>query len=451
MLKIRHLLDHIDARLARHGNLGRTLVKTFAGTAGIKLAHGLLGFATSIVLARLLAPSGYGTYSFVMALVAFLTIPSELGIPGLAIREVATANARQDWGYMRGFIVRAHQLIAVISLLLITLALIAISVWGHGLDPLRMKCMLLGLLLVPMVSLGSLRESMLRGLRKVLLGQLPQQIIRPLTLLTLVLVLPLLGKDLASPVSVMAVQVIAATTAFAVGVRLFLKNRPPDLSTAAPRYMTRYWLTSSVPFGLSAAMQLINGRTDVIALGYFHEDADVGIYRVAVQLAAMVIFGLQSVNIIQGPHIAHLYSTGDMTRLQKMVTRSSQGVMAIAIPVVLIFILFGKLIIRIAFGAEYEGAYPPLIILCVGQLINASMGSVGYLLNMTGHERDTTRSIFIGVIVNLVLNLTLTPLWGMNGTAVATAVTLITWNLIMWKKVRVRLGIEPSPFFRRQR
>ena len=43
------------------------------------------------------------------ALVAFLTIPSELGIPGLAVREIAVTNARKDWDHMRGFIVWSHR------------------------------------------------------------------------------------------------------------------------------------------------------------------------------------------------------------------------------------------------------------------------------------------------------------------------------------------------------
>ena len=84
----------------------------------------------------------------------------------------------------------------------------------------------------------------------------------------------------------------------------------------------------------------------------------------------------------------------------------------------------------------------------LGQLVNAATGSVASLLNMTGHERDTMQSAFVGAVTNIVLNVTLTPLWGMNGAAAATAATLIIWNTMMWYKVRTRIGIETSPFFR---
>ena len=90
------LRDRIDAKLARHGSLGATLIKATAGTASVRAAKGVLGFITAMVLAKILGPSGYGTYAFVMALVGFVTIPSELGVPGLAVREIAASNARKS-------------------------------------------------------------------------------------------------------------------------------------------------------------------------------------------------------------------------------------------------------------------------------------------------------------------------------------------------------------------
>ena len=438
----------IESRVSRQGKLGRAMIKGVLGTAGIKAAHGAIGFVIAIVLARMLEPSGYGTYTFVMALVSFLAIPSELGIPGLAVREIAVSNARKSWSHMRGFILWAHRAIGVFTLVLVVSGSIILSVWGERLDPVKLKCMWLGLVLVPLVSLGSLRGAMLRGLRKVVLGQLPEQVIRPLLFLALVLLLPLFGNRVDSATGVMSVQIIATAIAFLVGLYLFLKHRPAELGHAGASLEASVWLQSSIPFGLSAALRLINGRTDILALGAFHTDADVGIYRVAVQLAALVVFGLQIVNPIQGPHIAHLYATGDMRRLQQLVTKTSRAILIVTLPVVMLLIMFGGFIIKKAFGAEYATAYVPLIILCAGQLVNASMGSVASILNMTGHERDTAKSIFVGAVVNIALNLTLTPLWGMIGAAVASTCTLIVWNLIMWRTVHARIGIHTSPFYR---
>ncbi len=61
------------------------------------------------MLAQSLGPARYGIFSLVLAFVALLAIPSELGIPGLAVREIAVTNARKDWDHMRGFIVWSHR------------------------------------------------------------------------------------------------------------------------------------------------------------------------------------------------------------------------------------------------------------------------------------------------------------------------------------------------------
>ncbi len=450
MFDRRELIRRIDARLERHGDLGAKLVKGVVGIAGVRMFHAAVGFVTTMILARMLAPGGYGIYAYSMALVAILTIPSELGIPGLAVREVAVSNVRKDWSHMRGFILRAHQAIAIIAVFLMTAGFVTLFTWGSQLDPVKRNCMALALILIPLVSFSALRTAMLRGLRKVLLGEVPEEVVRPLVFLALILLIMLVGRTLISPVSVMVMQIAATFAAFAGGLWLFLKNRPAELPGKEARFQTALWLKSSIPFGLTAGLALINGRTDILMLGFFREDSDVGIYRVATQSAALVVFGLRVINSIQGPHIAHIYAQGDMKLLQKLVTRSSRAIMAATLPVVLVIFLFGEFLIRIIFGAEYLGAYVPLVILCVGQLVNAATGSVASLLNMTGNERDTTRSAFIGAITNVVLNVTLTPIWGMTGAAVATASTLIVWKVHMWYKVRQRIGIETSPFFKRR-
>jgi O-antigen/teichoic acid export membrane protein len=358
---------------------------------------------------------------------------------------MAVTNARQEWGYMRGFILRSHQAIGVLTLAIVCLAATALLLWGEHLDPKKLECYALGLLLVPIISLGALRGAMLRGLRKLIYGQLPERVIRPLLFLVLIVSLwLLLGRSFFQPSNVLLLQIVSATLAFGAGIYYFLKFKPAQLAGAVPHYRTALWLKSSIPFGLTTALTTINGQTDILALGMFGSDADVGTYRVAVQLATLIIFGLQVVNGIQSPHVAHMYASGDMPRLHKLIARSSQAVLLFALPVMLVLVVFGKPIIALAFGKEFEGAYLPLVILSVGQLVNATMGSVGLLLNMTGHEHDTMTSVLVGAVINVVLCFTLIPILGMIGAALATAVTLVVWNVLMWFKVRRRLGIEPS-------
>jgi O-antigen/teichoic acid export membrane protein len=84
------------------------------------------------------------------------------------------------------------------------------------------------------------------------------------------------------------------------------------------------------------------------------------------------------------------------------------------------------------------------VILAFGQLINVLFGPVGILLNMTGHERDTMRGLTMAAVLNVLLSLTLIPMFGINGAAIASAITLVICNVLLWKSVRKRLDIQSA-------
>jgi len=76
------------------------------------------------------------------------------------------------------------------------------------------------------------------------------------------------------------------------------------------------------------------------------------------------------------------------------------------------------------------------------KLINAACGSVGFLLNMTGHETETAKVIGTAAVFNVVMNLLLAPRFGLQGAAVATAVTFLLWNALLWRFAARCLGIR---------
>jgi len=99
------------------------------------------------------------------------------------------------------------------------------------------------------------------------------------------------------------------------------------------------------------------------------------------------------------------------------------------------------------FGEEYVQAAHLLQILIIGQFINVITGSVGYLLNMTGHEKDMRNVVFFSGPLALILGFVLTPLYGATGAAVATAIALASQNLLAVFMVKKRLGFNTLNLF----
>ncbi len=87
-----------------------------------------------------------------------------------------------------------------------------------------------------------------------------------------------------------------------------------------------------------------------------------------------------------------------------------------------------------------------LAVLAIGQLINAGLGAVGFLLTMTGHERETARVLWQTTALNVVLNLALIPLFGAVGAAIASSTSLAIWNVVLARLAWRRLGLNTTAF-----
>ena len=100
------------------------------------------------------------------------------------------------------------------------------------------------------------------------------------------------------------------------------------------------------------------------------------------------------------------------------------------------------------FTASRSGRYveAPLVLLVIGQAINALSGPVGYLLLMTGHQMVAARIITACALLKVVLNIALIPAYGAAGAAAASAVMLIALNGALYVVVRRRLDLDPTLF-----
>jgi O-antigen/teichoic acid export membrane protein len=408
----------------------------------IKATSVLLAVGTTMLLARSLGPSGYGTYAFVMALVTLAGFPVQTGLPTLVVRETARAQARGDahemrslWRWTTGAGVGLGALGGV--------AFVA-AVFAGAVDPGSPvgATVAWGVPLLAVLALGNLRGAALRGLDRVIAGQLPELIVRPAGFLAVATLCLLVAPASFAPPWAMAAHLAGAVLAFAAGILLLAGTAPPETAPGRPpAYRTRAWLASALPLALIAGLQLVSANTDIVMLGFFAPRDDVGVYRVAVQGSSLVAFGLYAVNMVASPRMARAHQEGDDESLQRLATHAARVALVAAVPAVAVLGAFGGPILGLVFGDDFRRGAAVLFVLALGQLVNAAFGSVGTLLKMTGHERDVAAGAGVAALVNVTLNLVLIPLLGMMGAALATVVTFLTWNGLLWRAVRRRLGI----------
>jgi len=418
------------------------LLRAASGTFVLKVAYAGLSFAAMVVLARILGTTGYGVYAFATAWVALLGLFAIIGFDRLLVREIARLPSQAGWRPVRGLLRRSNQIVALAS---ITLAAVAAVIGGATLGDEFRSTFWIAMLLVPVLSLSLLRQAAMQGLNRVVLGFVPETLVRPALLLVLVAVAYLAIGDALDAPEAMALTVVAACVAFGLGAHLLRRSLPAEMHGVPPEYRTRDWLRSAAPLTVLGAMGLIDTHTGTVMLGAVEGPDSAAVYAVASRSAEFIALVLLAVNAPLAPAISRLYSSNDMTRLQETVTRTARTTLALTLPVAAVFMVFPTLILQL-FGSGFTGGGDALVILAAGHLFNATMGSVGILLVMTGHERDAVVGVGLATVMNVALTAALVPVWGIEGAALARGVSLVVWNVVLAVFTYRRLKIHSTAF-----
>lgn len=431
---------------SKGGGLRARLLRGGVGSLMLKLSNRALTLLVAIALARTLGPGGYGVYSFALAIITLIMVPVRLGLPMLVMRETASASAQGRLATIGALWRWSTRLVLVLSAIVLAVGSLALWASQDWMDETHLYTFAIGLPVVLVTGLSRLRSASLKGLHRVVLAQTPEMLVRPSLILAGVGTVITLGAgSWLGPAHAMALNVMAAAGAFLVGAVLLRRHRPAGIHAVKPESdQIRNWISAILPLAFLSGVQVINKNTDIAMLGLLGTDSQVGVYRVAMQGGLLVIFGSQALNQVFMPYFSSVRAQGDSARLQRLVAVGGYATTATALLFAIVFWLFGREIIETAFGAEYAGAYAPLGILAAGQVFSASMGQVGALLSMTGHERHTLRGFLAAFGLNIILNVALIPYLGAVGAATATSLSLVMLNVLLWVSVRRRLGIDAS-------
>ena len=423
---------------------GAALARTASGSFALQVTNTIASVVTTIVLARLMELSAFGTYSWVVATVYLLTVPAVLGADRLLIRDVAVYLTSQAHAHVHGLLRRSIQLVFVTCTVIIGVIALVVLIVDPAADPATEPALLIGLLALPALSLGFIFQSALMGMHKVVVGQFSELLLRPALLVTLVLLgAVLLGAPISAPAAVSFFTASAFISAIVAFIVLRRRMRS-TLTPAAPVYESRRWLAAAFGLVLLSGTLFINGQIGVVLLGVMGQHNSAGLYAVAQRGALLVVFPLLALNAAIAPTAARLWAAGDVRQLQRLVTLGARGALLVSIPIAIAFILAGEPLLKAVFGPAFAAAAVPMAILSAGQIANAATGSVTTLLMMTGNEKRAGFGIAAGLALNVGLGILLIPTYQATGAAVAAATGLVVANLIHVVVARSTLRIDST-------
>lgn len=433
----------------KESSLRVQLLKSSGGVFFLKVNSMFSQFVITLLLAHLLGAEGYGSFAFVMAVVTLVSTPATLGLPMLLVRQIAAYSVRSEWGLIRGLLRRANAVVFALSTSVAILCVFFFWEFGVVKNQTTLSVLMIAVVMIPVMSLNALRGAALRGLNKVVLGFLPESLIQHWVFIVLIgTIYFLMGSTFLDPQLSMMLQVAATITAFLVGTGLLIRHLPREIKYAAPLYDSKAWINSAGSFLLIGGLQIVNHEVDLVMVGAMLGDRFAGVYRVATRCAEVIPVVLHAVNTALGPTISKLYVAGEKAKLQKIATKSARVILLCSLPIVLTFVFFGSWVLSTIFGMEFRTGGTALAILSCGQLVNIGTGSVSLLLNMTRHENVTAKITGWATILNIVLNASFIPVFGIEGAALSTAISISVSNILLAVQVKRKLNVDATAFGR---
>ena len=414
-----------------HADQSEIITRT-AGSAAIaglgNLIFAVLKYATNVVMTNIVSEAIYGSYIAAYTSATILGSIAVLGLDSTMLRFLSMYRAKDEHHLAAG-LVRFVIWMTLISGLLfgmfffLSATALARLVYHQDAYTLPFKE---SALLIPMVALQLVFSSGLQGLKVIKWKVFVDRLIQPSVCLVLIAIFYLYGLRLDALILATISGFLASVI---TGQVLFRKASKQMMRDTAPAFEPKTWLRFALPMSFNSLIQSVMNSADVLFLTAFSTAAQVGLYAAADRASAIIIMPLLALNTIFSPLIAEYYAQNEHGQIANLFKIATKWSFTLSLPLFLCFFVFNEPILSI-FSKGYTEASMALIILSLGNLINAGTGLTGTLLLMTGHTRVILANITVSIAFNAGLAYLLVPHFNVVGAAIAAASAVVALDLV---------------------
>ena len=422
------------------GNDPRTLAQRMALiTFAIRVASAAIAFITQIVLARVMGEFEYGVFVFAWALVVICGDMSCLGFHTTVVRFLPDYAGRNAHAEIRGLTSTARIFAMLSSTALAVLGFLVLWLFHESFAGYYVVPLFIGLFCMPMIALGDVLDSTARAHSWALAALSPTYIIRPL----LILVFMVLAVRTGAPHTALTAMVAALAATYLTTVVQFFNiiRRHGKRYVAGPRKVEMsLWVKAALPIFLIEGFGFLLTNSDVIIVGLFLDPESVAIYFAAAKTMALVHFVFFSVKAAAAPRFSALFSSGDRLALARFAGETVRWSFWPSLAVGLGVLALGHFLLSL-FGPAFTAGHSLMAILLAGIMAKALVGPGEVLLTMSGEQRLCVGVYAVAFAANIAFNVTLIPLFGVMGAAIATAGAMVVEAVLLHIAVRGKLSI----------
>ncbi len=407
---------------------------------GVRVTSAALLYVTQVLLARWMGAFEYGIYVFIWTWVLVLGGLSPIGLNLAVIRLVPEYLERGDLEHVRGVTFGTNLAAFAIGTAVALLGVAGLWVFEAYVANYYVLPLYLALICIPIYALGDMQDGVGRSRAWMSTALVPPYILRPLIVLGAMIGARQLGFPMTATTA--AIAAILATWLAALLQFTLVSLRMAKTVPAGPRsYDWRLWLTTSLPLFVICACELALQNADVLIVSSLMSPHSVAVYFAAAKTMSLIMFVHYAVGSAVANRFSALNARGDRNALKAFVRDAVNWTFWPSLAAAILILLLGRPLLWL-FGPDFLEGYPVMMILVAGFLFRSAMGPSEFLLNMLGEQNACAVVLVFTAVLNIVLNLALIPVFGLNGAALATALALIATALLQYLVARRRLGID---------
>lgn len=382
-----------------------------------KLVQAVCALIINSLTARYFGPSNYGIISYAASLVAFVTPVMKLGVSNILVNEFIKSPDKE------GEILGTSMVLTGVSSVACIVGLVTFVWIASPSDTTTLLVVLLYSLLLFSQSIEQIQYWFQA-----------KYLSRIVSLVALAVYFVITGYKIFLLATGKSIFWFAASNAIdhmliaLILLIIYYANKGQKLRFSRD-ILRRLW-SNGRPYILPEMMGLVLQQSDRIMLRMLNGNREVGLYSVALAISSMTVFVFNAVMISFHPIILEKRMQ-NIKSYEHSLIRLYGIIIYLSILQGVFILLFGEFVVSLLYGAEYAESVAMLkIVICY--TLFSYVGSVRSTWVQAENKQRYLWSIsFFGMLLNLLLNAVMIPLWHGEGAAVATLLTQIFTNVIL--------------------
>ncbi|MCJ7734675.1 MAG: flippase [Anaerolineales bacterium] len=403
----------------------------------------LLGYIWLMVMTRYLSQDDVGSFTLAQSIINISLVFVVLGTHRSLDRFIPVFNTTGESGKIKSLIRMVFELSVVGSLVIGLLIFLGSDYLGRQVfdNPTLAGLLRIIVYSIPLLVVTLIVSYAFTGYKELRYHVYLKQFLEPVLKIVLMIFAAVLGISVFQWTWLYNAALLITAIA---GLWILRKNIfQPLANIPALKIEVREIISYSWPISIASILIIIIGQIDYLILGVFHPAANVGVYRIYIQIAALLQLILGSTARIYKPVISELISKDDYSDIQDTYQRVSKWVFFLTMLGFLVIMLYGSRLTSLLFTEKYA-VYPlALTILALGTLINAMFGPEGMTLEAFGNTKLVLINSLVMVFTNVGLGFLLIPDYGIVGAAISTGATLAIGGFLGYLEISYLYKMQP--------